>query len=482
MLKERYRLISRALIFLDGVILAAAFIMAYYLRLHFSDHYGFDIIEKDVVSGGPAALELYFPLLFWSVGIWCWMLVINGVYKSFRGHSFTEMIWDIIQASFFSAGFFGAITFFLKIQFVSRLFFLIYIIMGISFLIAEKWFIVKISRHVRSKGHNYRQLLLAGTGPRAGRFIELINRHPEWGFRIAGLIDYEEERVGNEFYGIKVIGSLKDIPQVLRDKVIDEVVFIVPRGWLESIQESITDCELQGVKTSVAADLFDLRVARSYQTDLDGFPLLTFQSTSSSEIQLFIKRCLDLAVSFTGLLFLAPLMIIVALLVKFSTPGPVFFRQKRVGLHGRVFVLYKFRSMFSDAQERLEEVRHLNEMDGPVFKIKKDPRITPLGKILRKTSIDELPQLINVLFGQMSLIGPRPPLPGEVTEYEHWQVRRLSMRPGITCLWQVSGRNKISFDKWMELDLEYIDNWSLALDMRIFLKTIPMVIFGIGAR
>jgi len=227
--------------------------------------------------------------------------------------------------------------------------------------------------------------------------------------------------------------------------------------------------------------LFDLRIARARQTDLNGFPLMSFETTFGQEWQLFIKRIIDLTVSFFSLILLSPVLLIVAFLIKLTSRGAIFFRQKRIGLNGRTFTLYKFRTMYSDAEDKIAELEHLNEMDGPVFKIKNDPRITPLGRVLRKFSIDEFPQLFNVFTGQMSLVGPRPPIPGEVGEYHHWQKRRLSMRPGLSCLWQVSGRNKVSFAKWMELDLQYIDEWSLWLDFTILMKTIPVVLFGVGA-
>jgi lipopolysaccharide/colanic/teichoic acid biosynthesis glycosyltransferase len=178
---------------------------------------------------------------------------------------------------------------------------------------------------------------------------------------------------------------------------------------------------------------------------------------------------------------LSPLFLLTAILIRATSKGPVFYIQKRMGLNGRKFVLYKFRSMYKGSHLKLSELSHKNEMKGPIFKIKNDPRITPIGRILRKFSIDELPQLFNVFAGQMSLVGPRPPLPSEVKKYELWQRRRLSMRPGLTCLWQISGRNRIGFDDWMKLDLEYIDNWSLWLDFKILCKTVPVVLFGVGA-
>ena len=209
--------------------------------------------------------------------------------------------------------------------------------------------------------------------------------------------------------------------------------------------------------------------------------LISFETTVTDEFQLFIKRAFDVIVSSIGLIVLSPVLLLVAIVIKVTSPGPALFAQQRMGVNGRKFTLYKFRTMRKDAHERRAEVEKLNEMDGPVFKIKNDPRVTPVGRFLRKLSIDEFPQIFNVFIGHMSLVGPRPPLSDEVVQYEPWQRRRLSMRPGITCLWQVSGRNKVDFKQWMKLDLEYIDTWSLWLDFKILMKTVPVVLFGIGA-
>ena len=356
-----------------------------------------------------------------------------------------------------------------------------FIVMASGLLILEKWITVSIAHRLRRRGYNFRSLLIVGTGRRAKRFVQMVETHPDWGFHISGLIDDEAAKVGKEFFGNTVIGVIADIPRIIQENVIDEVIFVVPRMWLERIQKSIAACELQGVKTSVAADLFELKIARARQTDLDGFPLMSFETTFGLEWQLFFKRAVDLTVTSLGLIVLSPFLLIIAGLIKLTSPGPVFFRQKRIGVNGRIFTLYKLRTMLKDAEEKLASLRHLNEAQGPVFKIKRDPRITGLGRILRRLSIDEVPQLFNIFMGHMSLVGPRPPIPDEVGKYEHWQRRRLSLRPGLTCLWQANGRNKIGFDKWMELDLKYIDNWCLWLDFKILIKTVPVVLFGIGA-
>ncbi|MBN3038427.1 MAG: sugar transferase [Candidatus Omnitrophica bacterium] len=481
MLKEKEKLVRHGMMLLDGAVVALAFISAYFLRLHFRAFYKLDLIPSIKVMSSPVSFQLYLIVLIVCVPLWVLMLSFNGLYRPFRTRNFLEITWEIIKAAFFSILAFGSLAFVFKIQFVSRVFFIIFMVLCTGLLILEKWTLVSASRYLRKKGYNFRSILVVGTGPRAKRFVRMVQGHGEWGLRITGLIDDEPDKVGKDFFGIKVIGVLANVPKILRENVIDEVVFVVPRMWLDRIQETIAACETQGVRTSVAADLFELKVARAQQTDLNGFPLLSFETTFGQEWQLLAKRTFDLFSSFMGLLFLSPLLVLTGILVKITSRGPVLFKQKRLGVNGRIFTLFKFRTMYSDAEKELSKLEHLNEMDGPVFKIKSDPRITPLGKFLRRSSIDELPQLFNVLLGQMSIVGPRPPLPSEVNRYEHWQARRLSLRPGLTCLWQVNGRNKISFEQWVELDLKYIDNWSLWLDFKILMKTIPVVMLGVGA-
>ncbi|MDD4900452.1 MAG: sugar transferase, partial [Candidatus Omnitrophica bacterium] len=287
---------------------------------------------------------------------------------------------------------------------------------------------------------------------------------------------------GQEIYGYRVLGALKNLTEIAHQNVIDEAIFVVPRSWLNRIEEGMAFLEKEGIRMHLAVDYFEMQVAKAKQTDFNGFPLLTFETTPDRLWHLLIKRLIDTSLSTLLIVILSPLFLLIAFLIKVTSSGPVFFKQKRCGRNVRTFTLYKFRTMVENAEEILLGLREQNEMTGPAFKIKHDPRLTCIGAFLRKTSLDELPQLFNVLRGEMSLVGPRPPIPMEVNAYESWQRRRLSMRPGITCLWQVNGRNLIKdFDKWMKLDLYYIDHWSLWLDIKIMFKTIPVVLFGIGA-
>jgi exopolysaccharide biosynthesis polyprenyl glycosylphosphotransferase len=354
--------------------------------------------------------------------------------------------------------------------------------MGLLLVIEKAAFII-FFRDLRQKGFNFRNILIVGSGTKAQKLIREIKHHGELGLKVVGIVDEYGNEIGKDVGDCKVLGGIDDIPEILKKHAIDQVIFIVPHFKLDSIEGSILHCETIGVTVSLAVDFFELQFTKGKESSLLGLPLITFESTPDKIWQLLAKRLIDVVVSAIGLWVIFPFYLLIAAVIKMTSKGPVYFVQKRCGIQGRRFDLYKFRTMEKGAEAKLQQLLSLNEMRGPAFKLKNDPRVTKVGKILRKTSLDELPQLWNVLRGEMSLVGPRPPLPKEVEKYDHWHRRRLSMRPGITCLWQISGRNDITdFDKWMKLDLEYIDNWSLGLDLKILLKTIPVVVFGVGAR
>lgn len=482
MLKERDAVVRKAMIAFDAIVVSVAFFLAYFLRQHFHVFYKLDLFpSSQVVSETGTSLSAYLVIFFLIVPFWCLLLYLNGMYRSLRTKKILEILWIVIKSTFFGTLFFGAIVFLFKLEFVSRLFFALFLILGFVFILLEKITLFSFMHYFRKRGYNYRSLLIVGTGRRASFFIEKIKNHPEWGFRIVGVIDDEPGRGINGVNGIEVIGALKDLSDILHNHVVDEVVFVVPRLRLNHIEEAILTCELEGIKATIAVDLFDAKIAKSFAKEIDGVPLVTFETTAAKEWQLFIKRVMDIIVSGLSIAILSPLFFAVAVVIKLTSRGTVLFRQERLGLNGRRFILYKFRTMYENAQAQLANIDVVKDSDDPSFRKKKLKYITPVGRILRKFSIDELPQLFNVFVGHMSLIGPRPTVPEEVSQYMPWQRRRLSMRPGITCLWQVNGRNKLSFNQWMKLDLEYLDNWSLWLDFKIFVKTIPVVLFGIGA-
>jgi len=282
--------------------------------------------------------------------------------------------------------------------------------------------------------------------------------------------------------GVRCLGPIEDAERILRSEVVDEVVFVIAGTHLSEVEHAFVVAEDLGLATRLSLGFLPARKSRIEYEEVGGTPFLRFTTAPTHPISLALKRAFDIVVSAAALIICAPLFLVIAIAIKLDSPGPVFFGQVRSGLNGRRFTMWKFRSMVVDAEKKLEELRDRNEMSGPVFKMRDDPRVTRVGRFLRRTSLDELPQFWNVLIGQMSIVGPRPPLPSEVDRYERWHRRRLSVKPGLTCIWQVSGRNEIDFEDWMKLDLAYIDQWSLWLDFKIFLRTIPAVLFGRGAR
>ncbi len=468
MLKEHAAVFRGGMLIVDLLVLAAAFWLAYFLTS-----------SRLVLY--PFATYVWFQALF--LFVWCSALAYFNMYDSFRVRRLGEMLSIVMRSGFSGFLVMAAFIFMFQPVYVSRILTASSFVLATLLLGIEKALLVAVFRYTRRSGYNYRRLLIVGTGQRARRFIDRVQAHVEWGFRIVGLVDEDPELVNQTVKGFRVIGTLNDIPRVIHETVVDDIVFVVPRSWLARIEPVMNYLEAEGLKVSVAVDFFDLSLSHAKATDFDGVPLLSFSSTTDKIWHLVVKRMMDVAIAGTALMLLSPAVLCLALLIRVTSDGPAFFTQERCGLNGRRFKFYKFRTMIRNAEAKLPELMAQNEMEGPVFKMSKDPRVTRLGSFLRKTSLDEVPQLWNVLVGDMSLVGPRPPLPVEVQRYDHWQRRKLSMRPGVTCLWQINGRNNIkNFNDWVKLDLSYIDNWSLGLDWKILFKTIPVVMMGIGAK
>jgi exopolysaccharide biosynthesis polyprenyl glycosylphosphotransferase len=353
-----------------------------------------------------------------------------------------------------------------------------------AFLISSRLLLRATLRRCRLKGKNLRHIVIAGINERAVLFAQELLSRPELGYRLIGFVDDVGERTPEfDKTGYELVADVENFAEFLRKQVVDEVMICLPvKSHYQQAANIAAICEEHGIIVRFLSDIFNPKFAHSTVHQFEGRPVTTLYTGHMVGRSMIVKRMMDIIISLALIAALAPVFLIAAVLVKFSSKGPVFFVQKRLGLNKRHFDICKFRTMCCDAEQRQAELEHLNEASGAAFKIKEDPRITPVGSLLRKTSIDELPQLLNVLKGEMSLVGPRP-LP--IRDYEgfdkDWHRRRFSVRPGITCLWQISGRSNISFDRWMELDMEYIDRWSLWLDIKILLQTIPAVIRGAGA-
>jgi exopolysaccharide biosynthesis polyprenyl glycosylphosphotransferase len=421
-----------------------------------------------------------------SLLILAWHLIFRwlGLYASHRLSKRRGEVVDVVKAT--SLGTFvilvGATLF--HIRMMTPLFLGVFWLVSTGTAVCSRLALRAVLTLLRKRGRNLRDIVIVGTNDRALQFARRIEARPELGYRIIGFVD-QEWRAGEAFRdsGHTLACDLDNFLGFLRSNVVDEVVVALPfRTMHDEASRIAALCEEQGVTVHILSNVFNLQRSRSSAEEFDGSPLITHATSSADGWQAVLKFIFDFTISLVLVVFLSPLMIMVSILIKLTSPGPVFFSQRRVGRNKRRFNLYKFRTMVVDAEKRMSEIEHLNEASGPVFKIKNDPRITPIGRFLRKTSMDELPQLFNVLLGHMSLVGPRP-LP--IRDYEgfnvDWQRRRFSVKPGITCLWQVQGRSSISFEKWMELDLQYIDKWSLWLDFQILLQTIPAVLKGSGA-
>lgn len=340
-----------------------------------------------------------------------------------------------------------------------------------------------VIRELRSFGVNKHQVALIGANARTEHLIDMLRLHVGLGYELQCVLDNDPERADfAENAGVPYRGDIALLQEMLTQGEIDEVYICLPvRSSYETIQEIAHLCEGAGIPVHLVADLFPMRVATSRLMHLEDIPLLNLSTIPEAHGKVFMKRTIDLVGSSILIAMLSPMLLLLAILVKLDSKGPVLFAQERVGQNQRRFKMLKYRSMIVNAEEVQQELLEQNEMDGPVFKIKNDPRITRLGRFIRKYSLDEFPQLFNVWRGEMSLVGPRPPIPGEVEQYTWSQRRRLSIKPGMTGLWQVSGRNEVGFEEWVEMDLDYIDSWSIGLDLLILLKTFRAVVAGRGA-
>lgn len=462
----------------DAILMIAAFMLAELAALHHNNN----VPIREVFAIRIKIHNFVIFLLF----IFAWNLIFNllGLYASRRLSNRRDEIFDIIKAT--SLGtlviLLGASIF--HIRMVTPLFLIVFWLISMCSTVCARLLVRTLLAFVRQRGRNLRIMIIVGTSGRALEFANNVMSHTELGYRIAGFVDHDWD--GMEAFratGFTLVADFDTFARFLRNTVVDEVVMALPFRSMHAQAARIAAlCEEQGITVRVLNNIFDFKIAHSFTEELEGDGLITHSTGGVEGWPLLVKRLLDVTISAASITLLSPTLLIVAIMIKINSPGPVFFVQKRLGLNKRHFRLYKFRTMVMDAEKQMVELEHLNEVSGPVFKIKNDPRITSLGRLLRKTSIDEFPQLFNVLRGDMSLVGPRPlPLRDYEGFNEDWQRRRFSVKPGVTCLWQVQGRSSIPFERWMELDLQYIDKWSLGLDLQILLLTIPAVLRGSGA-
>jgi exopolysaccharide biosynthesis polyprenyl glycosylphosphotransferase len=466
---KKWKLLNIVLGSIDIFAIALAFQCSFYLNYH---------TEVTFFFSDPRTLKLFIFIL----PVWLVILYLIQVSEIPRTKHYRVLFYQYFQSTILILVLLLVIYFVFKLYLISRLFLIEFALFGWLFLFVVRSVEYKVFKNYRAKGFNYINVVLI-VDDSAIPFIESLVSNKEWGYHIIAIFT-GSEKIKQKFeesiilLSEEYLGVLNDLMEV---DIIDEVLYFKSKVIPSEVRTTVRSCEELGVVFRLNYTDQNNKLTNAIKTIIGNEKFLTFINIPHDSIALTIKKIMDLSVSFVAIVGLSPVLIVISLLIKVTSKGPIIFKQARVGLRGRQFSLYKFRTMVVDAEKLKKSLASENEMDGPVFKIKDDPRITPIGKFLRRTGLDELPQLFNILKGEMSLIGPRPPLPSETIQYKRWQLRRLSVKPGLSCFWQIKpDRNNIKFEKWMELDLAYIDNWSLRLDFIILLKTIRTVFHRTG--
>ncbi len=445
----------------DAILLAFAFWAAYFLRQ--LGQYWFDLEPIGLFAESQWMIFIIMP--FGPI-----LLELQGFYTHPLQKTLGISLRQMASAAFWIILLVGACVIFFRLQVPSRAVLPLFGILALGLLTLRERITISLFRTRARNGSNREPVLLAGSPADIKALRQTLTPVQLIEMDIVGEIDIEAQ-------------PTSELVNALHRHSVNRVIFTGGQANMNLLQKAIGACEVEGVEAWLVADFIKTAIAKPTFDALGALPMLVFRTTPSVSWSLLVKGIIDRVGAFLLLIVNSPLMLAAVVGIKLTSPGPIVFSQQRGGKNGRPFTMYKFRSMTTDAEMRRAELECRNEMSGPVFKVGEDPRITPFGRWLRRTSIDELPQLINVLLGDMSLVGPRPLPLYEVANFENdAQRRRLSVKPGLTCLWQISGRNKVQvFDQWVKLDLEYIDNWSIWLDIKILLKTIPAVLFGSGA-
>ena len=465
------KLFRHALRFIDLVLILISCLLAYTVRNYYPG-------SASVLIHTPNFLLISFLFLFYS------NITLNlfDLYGTGRGQDKMKMFGRTAVALLICTMLLITTLYILHIQDVSRVVILLVIVFSYILLTSRQLYIsYRFSKNIKDKRHKI-NVLVIGSHERAKEAIRCILNDKDGIYNVLGCLEIDANRLGQSVVdNVKIIGQLDNYQKIISEHIVDEIIFALPLIQVKRAHWYITYAETVGVTVRILPDwqiqqiMFRPETASISFDTFVGLPTLLISSTPKKDLTQLVKSFIDYSCASCGLMLLAPVFLIISILIKLTSKGPVFFEQERIGTHGRRFQVYKFRTMMENAEELKHELEEKNEMDGPVFKIKNDPRITKIGRFLRKTSLDELPQLYNVMRGDMSLVGPRPPLQSEVKLYKPAERRRLSMKPGITCIWQVSDRNETSFEHWMKLDLQYIDNWSLMLDAKLLLQTVGAV-------
>lgn len=458
----------------DVLLISVALLIAYWLRY---DRQLFRLVDP----ANNVPFSVYLPLVGVLTVIWLAASHRAGAYDVRRGRPLLDELYSVVNATTLAIMLMVVLVFFYRRLFYSRI---IFVYAGIAIVV-----LVGLARGVRQviltrlrqAGQGVDRVVIIGAGEVGRTVIRNLIAQPELGYRVVGFLDDDPAKSTTDIGPIRALGPLDNLSEVIREQAIDQVIITLPWQYHRKTVRLVTDSEHAGVRARVVPDLFQLSLGGVDVEAINGIPLISIKETRLTGVNLALKRIVDVFIAGAVMLVGSPVWLLVALAIKLDSPGPVLFRQERVGRDGHLFTVYKFRSMYVDAEQRLEELRGKNEASGPLFKVRDDPRRTRVGRFIRTTSIDEIPQFLNVLRGEMSIVGPRPGLPNEVAQYQEWHHKRLQVLPGITGLWQVSGRSNLTFDEMVMLDIYYAENWSLSRDLRIMLRTVPQILFGDGA-
>jgi exopolysaccharide biosynthesis polyprenyl glycosylphosphotransferase len=466
---KNWKILNILLGLIDILAIAIAFQCSYLINYYYLGGFFFTHIRL---------LKLFSLIM----PFWLMILYLIQITEIPRTKRYTVLFIEYLQSTLLIITLLLVFYFVFKLYEISRLFLIEFALFGFLFLFFARVLEYKVFKIYRAKGYNFVNIVLIADDSSLS-FIERLMLNREWGYRIFAI--FTESIIIKKKYEKTVIllpeNSLKVLNDLMEVDLIDEVLYVKNKVVPSEVRETVRSCEELGVTFRLKSKEKKINLSNAVKTSLADEMFLTFINIPHNSFALGIKKIMDITISVFMILVLSPVFITIGALIKITSPGPIIFKQARVGLRGRHFYLYKFRTMVANAEKIRKDLGDKNEMDGPVFKIKDDPRVTGIGKFLRKTGLDELPQLFNVLKGEMSLIGPRPPLQSETLQYKRWQLRRLSVKPGLSCFWQIKpDRNSIKFEQWMEMDLAYIDNWSLRLDFVILIKTIKTVFMRTG--
>ncbi|MCL5962575.1 MAG: undecaprenyl-phosphate glucose phosphotransferase [Chloroflexi bacterium] len=465
------RLPAIVMVVIDVILINLAFAVSWWLRYELE--LGPEVAVEDYVT-----LDAYIFIELSLAGILLAVLGLQRLYVSRLGAGWMDKAGTIVGATTVAIAIVIVAVFGFRPYAYSRLIFLYAWALIIVFLVAARVLETTVKASMRKRGIGLNRLLVVGAGAQGRIIMQNLVAQPDLGYHVVGFVDDERTE---DLARFKALGTLEQITGLIRTAGIDEVIIALPSASHRKIVEIMIQCERAGVGFRIVPDFYELSLSRVDIDEINGIPLIGVREGSIQGWNLMLKRMIDAAASFGVLLIFSPLIAVIALAIKLDSPGPILFTQTRVGREGKHFQFYKFRSMKVGADREVAALECRNEATGPLFKIRNDPRLTRVGKLLRRLSLDELPQFYNILVGDMSLVGPRPPIPREVEKYEDWHFKRLDAAPGLTGLWQVSGRSDLTFDEMVLLDIWYIENWSLGLDLKIMMRTIPAVLLARGA-